>query len=484
MGTVQVGVKMVRDEQQKRFAEMSPEFKRCQQNEQQGWSYSHNCTVAWLQASTLNNITVEMTRVGNPLSNAAYKMLYKFDGLIKYMLYPNLEVNPLMKSTEPSDVELYMKRDPFRQIWDIEAKKPNEIIRFHNVTENNMPLSCCLPFDLFMAPKLVVHKQNMPYFLPFRMYLTPEPILPKTVVMEQLYPTCVAQENYLKTFDNITLPLREISTTCWHLLARDCSEEARFGVLVKAQPNAGKETKVILGKTVVHIIPSLQEPQLFINGKPVHLTPESLIHPVYEYENGYQVAIVKLLPSNTVEIHSPLYQVKVYHDGQNVMVEPFSAYRGRMCGLCGDLNGERMADLKTPEMCTLNSTMVKEFFDSWILSEGTCRQNIIPENQCFRPQYIPTGKTASKVAPGTVRNMLSSGPGYDMKSIEIEVQHGKKCYSIEPIKVCKAGYVPSEYQPRMVEFYCAPEGEYVPPEQRSVDITEYMRNLPRDCVRH
>merc|ERR1712126_506093 len=197
---IQVRVKMMRDEQQKRFAEMSPESKRCQQNEQQGWLYSHNCTLAKLQATTLNNITVEIKRVGTPITNTAYKMLYKIDNLIKYMLYPHMETEPVLKSEKPSEVELYLRRDPFRQILDVEAKKPYEVTRFHNVTEKKTYISYMLPLNLFLAPTAIMPKQMIPYLLPFRMYLAPEPIVPKDVLLEQLYPTCVCPAKLLENF--------------------------------------------------------------------------------------------------------------------------------------------------------------------------------------------------------------------------------------------------------------------------------------------
>merc|ERR1712126_489389 len=419
---IQVRVKMVRDEQQKRFAEMSPESKRCQQNEQQGWLYSQNCTDAKLQATTLNNVTVEIKRVGTPISNTAYKMLYKIDSIVKYLLFPHMETEPVLKSEKPPEVEMYLRRDPFRQIWDVEAKKPYEVTRFHNVTEKKMPLTSILPLDLFMSPKAIMAKKLIPSLLPFTMHHAPEPIVSKDYILEQVYPSCVAQQTFLKTFDNVTVSLREASPNCWHLLAKDCSEEARFAVFVKPS-SSGKEAKIVLGKTEIRIVPSSEQPQININGKQVSLTEETLNHPVFEHENGYPVVLAKRLPSKKVEIYSPLYQVKVYHDGQNVIVEPFRAYRGRMCGLCGDLNGERMADLKTPELCALNTTKTKEFFSSWIVPEGSCQPQQVPKKECFRPHYIPTGEIASEIAPATLRGIWSETP-YEMRHIEI-THHGR-----------------------------------------------------------
>merc|ERR1712126_52647 len=421
---------------------------------------SQNCTLAKLQATTLNNVTVEIKRIGTPISITAYKMLYKIDSLVKYLLFPHMETEPVLKSEKPSEVELYLRRDPFRQILDVEAKKPYEVTRFHNVTEKKTYIS---------------------YMLPLTLYSTPEPISPKPVTREQIYPTCIVQPNFLKTFDNITLPLREVSPNCWHLIAKDCSEEATFAVFVKPSP-AGKETKIVLGKTEVHIVPSSQQPQVSINGKkvPMPMTPEALNHPVYEYEQGYQAVLIKPLPSKKVEISSPLYQVKVYHDGQNVIVEPFSAYRGRMCGLCGDLNGERMADLKTPELCALNTTKTKEFFSSWIVPEGSCQPQQVPKKECFRPHYIPTGEIASEIAPATLRGIWSETP-YEMRHIEI-THHGRRCESIHTVKVCKHGYVPSSYEPQEVEFCCSPNCLHS--QHPRVDVREYLRNLPKECVRH
>jgi hypothetical protein len=51
--------------------------------------------------------------------------------------------------------------------------------------------------------------------------------------------------------------------------------------------------------------------------------------------------------------------LKVFTDGLRIEIISSKLLRGRACGLCGDMNGEKTADLMTPEQCyTKNSKLV------------------------------------------------------------------------------------------------------------------------------
>merc|ERR1712121_1001 len=64
---------------------------------------------------------------------------------------------------------------------------------------------------------------------------------------------------------------------------------------------------------------------------------------------------------NVVEIDTPHNRVK--HQGKIVIVEEKSPADGSHCGLCGDYNQDRRADLKSPQGCVFTS--------NWLLAPAS-----------------------------------------------------------------------------------------------------------------
>merc|ERR1719392_420127 len=56
---------------------------------------------------------------------------------------------------------------------------------------------------------------------------------------------------------------------------------------------------------------------------------------------------------DAVFVHLPQQMLKVLSNGSAIEVFAPQLLKSRAVGLCGDMNGERSADLKTPHMCVL-----------------------------------------------------------------------------------------------------------------------------------
>merc|ERR1711973_237980 len=54
-----------------------------------------------------------------------------------------------------------------------------------------------------------------------------------------------------------------------------------------------------------------------------------------------------------VSVHVPEQGLKVLSNGSRIEVVAPQVLKSRTVGLCGDMNGERTADLKTPRMCVM-----------------------------------------------------------------------------------------------------------------------------------
>ena len=65
--------------------------------------------------------------------------------------------------------------------------------------------------------------------------------------------------------------------------------------------------------------------------------------------NGLEILHIRRFEDNVYGVHVVQQQMMVMFCGKHVQIFGNPLLRARTCGLCGDLNGETTADLKTPE---------------------------------------------------------------------------------------------------------------------------------------
>merc|ERR1712105_348224 len=95
---------------------------------------------------------------------------------------------------------------------------------------------------------------------------------------------------------------------------------------------------------------------------------------------------------------SARYGLAVYTDGESLEVQTYQhLLRNKACGLCGDLNDERVGDVKSPGSCIMSSPALAA--QTYMITSQTCQapsgedQERIrqeTEQQCIRKQTFPT----------------------------------------------------------------------------------------------
>ena len=69
---------------------------------------------------------------------------------------------------------------------------------------------------------------------------------------------------------------------------------------------------------------------------------------------------------------SKLYGISVYADDLRVEVKSFQyRLRNQACGLCGDLNDEKIADMKSANKCVMSSPKLSAY--SYMVHEKSCQ---------------------------------------------------------------------------------------------------------------
>jgi hypothetical protein len=326
---------MARTGKQRHIAETSQAAKRCDADEAKGQPFSPSCMRARRQATTLNRYVVELTAENLP--KTLWNVTYALDSIIKYNFYPHLTLDPTARNRNSQNkvrivvnVDSAQKSHPF-PVVDVLTKKPHEnanfkSVKIHPIIEGLFPLSAKTP----------LLEKTLNNFLGYKWT-----------------PQCRVGEESIITFDNVTVhyPLPQ----CFHLIAKDCSQPSGISVLAKQGPHGEKIVKIVTVDKEIVVVPTQRTSEshasvtVSINGQTLSNLPVNHAHEISK--NGQVVLRIVKRTSGEVSINAPSKGIKVICDGMNVRVEASNMLRGRMCGLCGDFNGEKMAEMKGPRGC-------------------------------------------------------------------------------------------------------------------------------------
>ncbi|CAG0893655.1 unnamed protein product [Darwinula stevensoni] len=436
---------MTRTEKQRLHAEESYESHRCREDESRGIEYSPVCKKARIQATTLNSYILDITEENVPFYVKNFTS--HVDDFIKYMLYPHM-TNRRVGVTNPSNkVKVVFKVLPPMSshpypVLDVFLLKPHENTYFKTI---KVSPAAEIVFPLSAKQELVRKSLNR--------------IFGHTYI-----PECKLESEVVRTFDNVTYkyPLGE----CWHLLAKDCSKEAPVAVLAKESSSTGKVIKVLVGPHKVLIKPvspvsavsgSVPEIQVLLDGQPIHLSPTE--KKVITSSGSPHKKVLEFIKykNHEIEVESPLYGVKVVTDGERIKVEVSNIYRGRMCGLCGDFNGEKVAEFKTPRDCVMVHPMA--FAQTYAIKESGCSvhprvKHIIPEeHKCLHADtYHPMGSYHEVARHGL--SSSSSSSSCTRYLTKVVPRGDETCFSVKPLPECSLSCRPSRILTKEVGFHC------------------------------
>jgi len=170
---------------------------------------------------------------------------------------------------------------------------------------------------------------------------------------------------------------------------------------------------------------------------------------VYDDENTY----ITSYQDGVYSIVSRKYGVEVVADSDRMEVKTYQhILRNKVTGLCGDLNGEKTADVVSGKRCIMSEPKLSAM--TFMVEDGTCRgvsqkeQSILreEESRCVRKQVVPT-----KISE-IFRAQVASRAQPELRHI-VEVVKAQTCFSKQQIRVCTGAY-PKNLVAEQVEFVC------------------------------
>merc|ERR1711862_12060 len=323
------------------------------------------------------------------------------------------------------------------------------------------------------------------FFFPATALRNPAEVAALKLTGDRIPATCRVEPSYVRTFDNMTVPYQ--INDCEHVLLMDGSRHApiavttRTVVLSSGVTSGGqgpdicghscylnspaqsqrKIVKILLGISEVQMIPtSAGLMKVTLNGEELTLPTvgEQLIK--RDQEGSILLIVQRFL--DAVFVHLPQQMLKVLSNGFVIEVVAPQLLKSRAVGLCGDMNGERSADLKTPPMCVLrprlaalsfmlNKSGAQAGFERCSGLPAALKEEFVRETtKCPREVIIPT--PVSKLYEHISALNIPMKPG--MKHI-VDKQSNQLCVSKQMVKSCLSK--PVSIKKKSVEFACIPQ---------------------------
>ena len=293
-------------------------------------------------------------------------------------------------------------------------------------------------------------------YIPYKDYLSGSEKLLYKMTSGNAPSSCSIEKDFVKTFDNVEYEYG--LNTCEHVVFKDCTESSRVEVTAQKM-SSSKKIKVTIDNHVYEVeIPNQETAaSIKVNGKPKSYVTRSeeekkrnsefiaLEKNFYEDVNTY----VTSYEDGVYAIVSKLYGLSVYADKDSIEVNTFQhLFRNKACGLCGDLNDEKTADMKSAGECIMSSPKLSAY--SYMIQQqcegipSEHKQQYLEESEkCIRKTTVPT--EVSKIF-----NQKQSFYGKHLS----EERNNQICFSKEKVNICTSSSLPKEVINKKVHYFC------------------------------
>jgi hypothetical protein len=461
-GKASAEVILTKTESQKQSVLRSPEYVRCVQEEGQGKKLSPICEKVRHQAVSADKLVLKVkvpktwTRSSIPKSIESLVKSYFITSLTERYYesssVSNLEENEVvieaLVSRQGEEAQLKVERPGLQ--WEVKD------IRMPYAVKDVLPIS--LRNGVFYR---LVQKSTS--------YQTPS--------------SCRIESQWVSTFDNKTYPYT--LNDCEHLLMKDCSGQYPIAVTARGSTSQ-KEVKIISGLTVVELKPTTGSvlSGIKINGQPKTIRQGELFEMRHPHTGRVTLEIQSYL-DGVVVVREFQSMLEVSFDGQRIEVVAPQLIRTRACGICGDMNGETNADIRTPKMCVFKKPRIAAY--TYMIKESCQgvpaqdKQEYEAEiHQCIKKNTMTT--PISSLAQRLIK--VKTGPaGIIMKHlVEYRANGNEICFSKRPIPTCESRTVPSIGKMTSVPFVClrayTTEAKHMKMKVESNQPIAQMRVLP------
>jgi len=474
-----------RSDKQVEFVQQSEEYERCSRDESEGRKLTRDCKNTRHHAASLDKVQAKLSLPKSIVNSRITELATEAAKLytLPYLTQRSIEKRNSRQGEEEYDIEAEV--DGRGHALFVKIAGNGEEVEARNVqltsaTKGLLPI--CTRYNL--GTKIMQKLTN---------YNSPS--------------SCTLESGKVNTFDRYEYDYA--INDCEHIIFTESSSRPRVTVSAKESPQKQEVTMVVDGhKYQVEISKqsrysrdnkatikvngevkewkSLEQQQQWRQQQQQQLQQqqqqqqkryyETETYNVYEDEDTYVVNS----EDGVYTILSKKYGVSVNADGKRIEVNSYQQiFRNKATGLCGDLNGERTADVKSSRRCMTSKPEISAL--SFMIEDGKCKgiaqqeksELQREEQRCVKKEEIPTRVSS------IFRSELDSNRQPELRHITEEIK-GETCFSKNLIRVCSRTY-PKEIKAQRVEFTCI-AGSKVESLKRQVQAGELVEQLTKSTT--
>merc|ERR1712112_755175 len=453
--SVTVTLESSRSQEQKEYAEECQKAKKCQQQNQQGEKLTEECKQARECAASVDKFD---TSVKMPSSIAQNRYVKTAGEICKALALPYItkfESRQLSQNKQEYTYDLSIKIDPKGDKVSMKVEGDCDQVEMKNIR---------IP-------------QSLKGLLPVNVQNTDAINILQKLTNGQAPSTCsIENGRQVKTFDNVEYQLNEQQlNNCEHVIFKDCSADSKVQVSVEQQSSA-KKVKVLIDNHEYEVeIPSggsratvkvngeqkthVSEQECKLREEREHeekkreLKREQQLSEFVEQKHNYysdRNTYVTSYQDGVYAVVSNLYGIAVYCEQGRIQVQSYQhMLRNRACGLCGDLNDEKTADVKSAGGCIMSSNKLASY--SYMIQGSSCQGIPSQDQQKYNEESQQCLKKETVQTP--VTKIYEEKQTISQKHLS-EEKDNKICISKERVNVCQSNSSPQEITQKKVQYFC------------------------------
>merc|ERR1711887_296007 len=424
--TIKSSLLLLKSKEQEYFIRESPEYEECSRDESEGRLLTESCEQLRTMITSLDKVKGKLYL---PVEIAENKAVELTSEAIKIALFPYMTEKTVEKrvSGQHMEYEIETRINGTGKLHYGLVSGNGKKVEIHNIRLGN--------YFTRVLPLSTRHSLTTTILQKLTNYTTPS--------------TCTIESGKVMTFDkmNYTYPLND----CEHVVFTELSTEPRVLLTTRKTPQK-QHIKMIVDGHKYEV--EINKETRYSRGSKGMIKIDEQPRELETVLENFNTIITKYT-DGVYSIYSRKYGVEIIADGERLVVRSNPlVFRDRATGLCGDFNGEWVADLQSPKQCVIPVPKLSAM--TFMLKDGKCKgvpQNIKPElekyeQKCLKKEVIPTrvGQVFKSHVTLTMR--------YETELKHTFEQFGEKlCFSKELVRVCSRGY-PKQVTSHKVPFTC------------------------------